>query len=275
MKISALAMASGTSRSTIHHYRNLGLLPPPERKGPRLHVYGPLHVAVLKDIARWRAEGRPLDEVRERLRRRRQPKTPSGPAPTAPGSVRARVVAAAAPLFLERGFEGVELEEILRASRTPRVTFYRHFRGKADCFLGCVDSIRYSLATASERAQLGSGGDFARETQRRVGAVLTRARGWIDLSRLLLQAEAGPDPVLAARAREGLHRMVTNAQPAIRRAQRAGHVHAGDPELLAYMSWGATLFAAYWLELRAPRAVDEATASARDFLVAALLGNRR
>ena len=152
MKIAALERASGTSRSTIHHYRNLGLLPPPERRGPKLHVYGPVHLAVLRDIARWRAEGRTLDEIRERLRRRRRTERPPSAAPRTEDPVRARVLAAAAPLFLERGFDGVEIADILRASGTPRVTFYRHFRGKPDCFLGCVDELRYSLATATERA---------------------------------------------------------------------------------------------------------------------------
>ncbi len=270
MKIAALARASGTSRSTIHHYRNLGLLPPPERRGPKLHVYGPVQLAVLRDIARWRAEGRTLDEIRERLRRRKRTELPTSTAPRTDDPVRARVLAAAAPLFLERGFDGVEIADILRASGTPRVTFYRHFRGKPDCFLGCVDELRYALATATERAQLGHGGDFLVEAGRRISAVLARARGWIDLNRLLLQTEAGADPLLAARAREGLHRMVTNAEPAIRRGQRAGKVRAGDTELLAYMSWGATLFAAYWLELRAPRAVEEASSTARDFVGAAL-----
>lgn len=267
MKMAELVTASGIDRSTIHHYRNLGLLPPPERKGPKLHVYSSTHLACLRDITKWRGEGRSLDEIRERLRLRRRP-APVADEPASSDPVRAKVLAAAAPLFLERGYDGVEVSDLLRAANVPRVTFYRHFKGKPDCFLSCVDALRFSLATPGERAEVGP--DFSRELGRRVTAVVSRARGWLDLNRLLLQTEAGADVDLSRRAREGLHRMVTNAEPAIRRAQRAGKVRRGDSELLAYMSWGATLFAAYWLELREPRAVDEAATSATDFIAAGL-----
>ncbi|MBZ5710733.1 MerR family DNA-binding transcriptional regulator [Nannocystis pusilla] len=41
MKIAELSRVSGTHRSTIHHYLDLGLLPRPETLGPRLHHFGP------------------------------------------------------------------------------------------------------------------------------------------------------------------------------------------------------------------------------------------
>ncbi len=266
MKMAELVAASGIDRSTIHYYRNLGLLPPPERKGPKLHVYGSVHLTCLRDLAKLRREGRPLHEIRERLRHHRR--VPVVDEPTSKDPVRDKVVAAAVPLFLERGYDGVEVSELLRASGVPRVTFYRHFKGKPDCFLRCVDALRYSLATPGERAQLGR--DFGRELERRITTVVSRARGWTDLNRLLLQTEAGADPELSRRAREALHRVVTNAAPALRRGQRAGRVRSGDTELLAYMSWGATLFAAYWLELRSPRSVDEAARAACEFIAAGL-----
>lgn len=270
MKMAELVVASGIDRSTIHHYRNLGLLPPPERRGPKLHVYGAAHLTCLRDITRLRRDGHSLDEIRERLRHHRR--APVTAEPVSRDPLRDRVLGAAVPLFLERGYDGVEVSDLLRASGVPRVTFYRHFRGKPDCFLSCVDALRYSLATPAERAQVGP--DFGRELERRITAVVTRARGWIDLNRLLLQTEANADPQLSRRAREALHRMVTNAEPALRRARRAGRISEGDTELLAYMSWGATLFAAYWLELRAPRAVDEAASTATRFVTAALTTRR-
>ncbi len=271
MKMAELVIASGIDRSTIHHYRNLGLLPPPERKGPKLHVYGDAHLACLRDITKLRRDGHSLEEIRERLRHHRR--TPLADEPVSNDPVRDQVLRAAVPLFLERGYEGVELRELLRASGVARVTFYRHFKGKADCFLSCVDAVRFSLAPAGERALLGR--EFGRELDRRITAVLSRARGWIDLTRLLLQTEASADAEVSGRARKALHRMVTNAEPALRRGQRAGRVRAGDTELLAYLSWGATLFAAYWLELRAPRAVDEAVLTATGFVASALSPRRR
>ena len=41
MKIGPLSARSGVSRSSIHHYLNLGLLPKPVTAGLNIHLYGP------------------------------------------------------------------------------------------------------------------------------------------------------------------------------------------------------------------------------------------
>src|SRR6185503_10731385 len=67
MKIAELERVSGVGRSTLHHYLNLGLLPPPERLGPKLHLYGPAHIEGLRQIRRLQRRGLSLTQMKARL----------------------------------------------------------------------------------------------------------------------------------------------------------------------------------------------------------------
>src|ERR1700759_4511692 len=67
MKIAALEKRAGTRRSTIHHYMNLGLLPPCQVAGPKLHLFGEEHVAVLLEIRRLRERGLALRDIAPRV----------------------------------------------------------------------------------------------------------------------------------------------------------------------------------------------------------------
>ncbi|MCY1064859.1 MerR family transcriptional regulator [Nannocystis sp. RBIL2] len=115
MKIAELSRVSGTHRSTIHHYLDLGLLPRPETLGPRLHHFGDEHVERLREIKALRAQGLGLGEIRQRLATRLRPRTPhKRPRRRRDGASDRRAA------LLERGFKGArELWKLGRSSR-PR-----------------------------------------------------------------------------------------------------------------------------------------------------------
>lgn len=244
MKIAELSRVSGTHRSTIHHYLDLGLLPRPETVGPRLHHFGPEHVERLREIKALRAQGLGLAQIRQRLATRPRPRA----APRRPrrrrevaGDRRAAILDAAARLFLERGFDGADVQAIARAAGVGKATVYRLFAGKSELFVECLDRLRFTLVPAETRAQAESGLPFADEARLRAQAVLSRYGAYRTMTNLLGTTAHGRDPEVAARAREALHRMVTNAEPSLRRAMAAGALRRGDSELWAYMLWGALL----------------------------------
>ncbi|MCY0989501.1 MerR family transcriptional regulator [Nannocystis sp. ILAH1] len=123
MKIAELSRVSGTHRSTIHHYLDLGLLPRPETLGPRLHHFGPEHVERLREIKALRAQGLGLAEIRERLATRPRVRTPPRrQRRRREGATdrRSAILDAAARLFLDRGFEGADVQSIARAAGVAR-----------------------------------------------------------------------------------------------------------------------------------------------------------
>lgn len=56
-------------------------------------------------------------------------------------ATRAALVAAARPLFAQRGYSAVGTEEIVRAAGVTRGALYHQFRGKEDLFLAVVEEV--------------------------------------------------------------------------------------------------------------------------------------
>jgi AcrR family transcriptional regulator len=242
MKIADLEHASGVTRSTIHHYLNLGLLPAPRIEGPKLHLFGPTHVARLKEIRRLRDGGWALARIRERFTRStletRPPEAEPGPHL---GGMRQRIAARATVLFAERGYEGVRLADLARELGIGKATLYRHFPNKEALFVDCVERVRFTLIPKEARETNERRTSLDDQVQHRAAAVLANFTAFRTLSNLLSSVAEGRDAKLAAKARAELHGMVTNAVPLIERMIRAKLVRSVDPELLAYMLWFALM----------------------------------
>jgi len=265
VKIAELCRISGAHRSTVHHYLNLGLLPAPRTLGPKLRHFGAEHVERLAAIQRLRAEGLGLLEIRGRLAPVRvRVARPRAVRPAA-SEVRSAILDAAAPLFRERGYDGVGVVAIARAAGVAKATLYRHFVGKRELFVECLDRLRFSLATPEQRAH-ARGLPFAAEAELRARAVLSRFAAYRDMSDLLGAAARGRRVDIAVRAREAMHRMITDAEPSLRRAVAAGQVRGRDSELLAYMLWGALLALGDRLALDSRYGLDEALAGYLEFI---------
>jgi AcrR family transcriptional regulator len=73
-------------------------------------------------------------------------------------ATREALIAAARPLFAERGFAGVGTEEIVRSARMTRGALYHHFEGKEDLFRAVYEDVERELV---ERIAAGAlpGGD--------------------------------------------------------------------------------------------------------------------
>jgi AcrR family transcriptional regulator len=61
-------------------------------------------------------------------------------------ATRAALIAAARPLFAQRGFAGVGTEEIARAAGVTRGALYHHFEGKRELFEAVYERIEIELA---------------------------------------------------------------------------------------------------------------------------------
>src|SRR3954447_8723246 len=69
-------------------------------------------------------------------------------------ATRAALVAAARPLFAERGFAGVGTEEIVRAAGVTRGALYHHFSGKDGLFLAVFEQVERELTERIARGAL-------------------------------------------------------------------------------------------------------------------------
>jgi AcrR family transcriptional regulator len=268
MKIAELCRVSGVHRSTVHHYLNLGLLPAPRTLGPKLRHFGPEHVERLRQIQELRAQGLGLAQIRRRLGvpRSRPARVPARPRGPEQDTARTGLLEVAARLFLERGFDGVRVEEIARAAGVGKASVYRQFAGKSELFVACIDRLRWTLVPAELRAAVAAGVPPHAEARTRALAVLSNIDAYRSMNDLLGAAARGRRADVAASAREALHRMVTNAEPSLRRAIAAGLIRGRDSELLAYMLWGALLALGDRLALDDRYDIDEVLAHYLEFV---------
>jgi AcrR family transcriptional regulator len=273
MKIAELVRVSGTTRSTIHYYASVGLLPPPRRRGPKLHVYGARHVRRLRELSARRADGASIAELKRRYERRGRDAGDEASRPRARRRRRAaddvlrdEIRGAAARAFVASGYEAVRVDDLARALGISKTTFYACFPSKADLFVDCLDHLRLAVIGPGERATVGPTTPFADELRARARAVLGHAGAYRMMTSLLAEAAERGDRDLARRARQARHLMITGAQPMFERAIAAGQCRSIDAELLSYMAWGALMAVADRLALDGRYAIDVALRVLLDFV---------
>ena len=89
-------------------------------------------------------------------------------------ATRAALIAAARPLFAERGFAGVGTEEVVRAAGVTRGALYHQFADKRDLFAAVFEQVEAEVTQRTARAAVASGASDPLAVLR-VGAV-----GWLE-----------------------------------------------------------------------------------------------
>jgi AcrR family transcriptional regulator len=87
-------------------------------------------------------------------------------------ATRAALVAAARPLFADRGYAGVGTEEIVRAAGVTRGALYHHFADKKDLFRAVYEDVERELVE-----QIAAG---ARSAADPVEALRAGSQAWLD-----------------------------------------------------------------------------------------------
>jgi AcrR family transcriptional regulator len=153
LSIAELVDSTGVPAATIHYYLRNGLLPMPVRTAPNRFSYDDRHVQglrlirtlrerrrlslpmirrILPDLLRLEATEAFLPEMWDRAlaprmaRRARPPST--------------RLLEAAKEAFAVRGYDAVNVDEICRAARIAKGSFYRHYRSKELLFFAAAES---------------------------------------------------------------------------------------------------------------------------------------
>lgn len=152
--IAELVEKTGIPATTIHHYRNAGLLPPPERVAANRFRYGERHVQALRLIRVLRDRRRlPLPTIREVLPELIDASGDEEAFHTdtweaaltgrseVPDAARERILAAAVDLFAARGYGVVAVSDVAARAGTAKGSVYRHFESKEALFAAAVESV--------------------------------------------------------------------------------------------------------------------------------------
>lgn len=166
LTVTQLAERSGVGVPSIHHYRRLGLLPPPVPVAANRFRYDERHVEALQAIRLLRERrGLSLAAIREVLpdvlsASDQQAFRPemwdavlaiSEMADGDHDEVRTRLLAAARSAFVARGYAGVNVEQLCQRAGIAKGSFYRYFASKEAVYVAAARSVADEVALSVGR----------------------------------------------------------------------------------------------------------------------------
>jgi len=101
-------------------------------------------------------------------------------------ATRSALVAAARPLFAERGYAGVGTEEIVRSAGVTRGALYHHFEGKRELFEAVYEGIEAELAQRIAAGALEANASSPLEAMRAGAEMFLAACTEPDVQRIVL-----------------------------------------------------------------------------------------
>ncbi len=174
LTIAELVAETNVPPATIHYYLRHGLLPHPKRVASNRFAYDERHVQGLRLIRTLRERrGLPLPMIRRilpellRLEGEEAFRPEMWDRALAPRMSRRRVprdrlLDAAREAFVRRGYADVNVDDICRAARIAKGSFYRHYRSKEAVFFTVAESLAADVG-ARFMQEVGSSGEVGSE----------------------------------------------------------------------------------------------------------------
>ena len=257
MKIGQLAKDSGVSRSSIHHYLNIGLLGEPIRAGLNLHLYDASHLARLIEIKALREIKKlPLKTIKVLLEDpnrkafqlseeegRADGKQAMGLGPTVgkgdgPASKKQRILDVATEMFGRKGYEAVRISDIAAALHMGKATFYEYFPTKEELFVACIDGLSLAVVPREKWEEINRETDFFPKFEKRARAFLEAFESYWGILNLAQSVSSKTGSALAEKGMKAIRHMTFPLSREIKDAQQAGVVRDIDPELASYFLLG-------------------------------------
>jgi len=291
MKIAQLCRRSGFTRSTIHHYLNIGLLHSPQKTGLNLSLYDESHLARLGQIRRMKEAGHSLSQIKEIMTDRKVPAggpsmaddnrdslpylEPVGEESHAKKEAqkkREMILDTAIELFSRKGYENTKISDITDALHMGKGTFYVYFKNKEELFIECIDRLTMIIVPQEAWDDIRKEKDYIRRGYRRGIAFLNAFPGFRGILNLLRIALGGDDPRLAQKARETFKILSTPMIKDIQKAVADGIMRPDiDEEFAGYFLLVIAEGLGYWQMMDSRYTTEEGMELLSDFFSRGLL----
>lgn len=155
---------------------------------------------------------------------------------------RRRVLQAAGELVAKRGYGNVTVELIVKRARVSYKTFYRHFRGKEECFLAFYDDY---MASAQEQIEAALAAHAASAWPEQVIVALRALFQLICADPLLARAAIVEAPTVGAVIIDRYVAATRGLSPLLRRGREFSDRRDELPQTLEDTLAGGVLWSAY------------------------------
>ncbi len=265
MKIGDLSKISGISRSSIHYYLRIELLPPPEKKIGKIAYYGEEHLELLKQIKSMRSEGLSLHIIKQFLSNKSD-KDPSlvVQIPKAPKTqIRDKelkkrlIIEAAAKVFSEKGYFQTKISDITDELGIGKSSFYLSFKNKEEVFLACIDNIFQDL-WKEDFPKINKETDLQNKLRMRGYAFLRAYPRIKDILLLARAALVGNKDNMSQKFDDITAKIASPVIQDLKMLNDLGLYEKFDPELTAFAMIGAAEAVAYRLTMDNKYTFEEA-----------------
>lgn len=140
---------------------------------------------------------------------------------------RQRIIAQAAPIFNQRGYEGCSIQAIMEATGLEKGGIYRHFESKEELAAEAFD-YAWTFASTKRRQNLDGIADHADRLKQHIANFVTRTGlpGGCPLLNTAVDADNG-NPVLRDRVRKALRNWQTMLRTTLEDGIGAGTIRQG------------------------------------------------
>ncbi|MBU0991029.1 MAG: MerR family transcriptional regulator [Proteobacteria bacterium] len=256
MKIGDLSKISGISRSSIHYYIRIELLPPPEKKIGKIAYYGEKHLELLKQIKTMRDEGLSLYIIKQifsnKLNKDLSLSVQKQKAPKA--QIRDKelkkqmIIEAAAKVFSEKGYFQTNISDITDALGIGKSSFYLSFKNKEEVFFACIDRIFQDL-WKKDFKKINKETDFSNKFRLRGYAFLKAYPRIKDILLLARAASVGNEDNVSQKFDDITAKIASPVLKDLKIVNDLGIYEKFDPELTAFAMVGAAEAVAYRLTM--------------------------
>ncbi len=181
MRISELSEVSRVSKSKIHYYVRIGLLPPPLETRPNLYRYSQAHLHRLERIIHLKETANlPLEKIMKVLKKDStttdkdlsltnldRGQLEAHDFQNTRQIKRVQIIDKATMLFFQLGYEAVRISDITDALKMGKGTFYLHFKSKKELFLACFDRLSLLLIPIEKQDEIRDEKDFFKRNIKR------------------------------------------------------------------------------------------------------------
>jgi len=141
---------------------------------------------------------------------------------------RRKIVAAAAPIFNQRGYEGSSLADLMAATGLKKGGIYRHFSSKEELAAAAFD-YTWQAAQDARLAHLDEKASAIEQLKQSIANfihVRSPIAGGCPILNTAVEADDG-NPILRARASDALRSWVARLQLMVKRAAKQGDIREG------------------------------------------------
>ena len=195
------------------------------------------------------------------------------PVPEGKEATRQRILDAATEVFSEKGYHGSAVDDIVKASKTSKGSFYFHFPSKQEIFFALVDRLIVALARSTEEAIQRESGALAKVSAAldTVFRTFSRHRS---LAKILLVSGVGLGKAFDERLFAIHARFADAIKSHLDEAVGEGSIPPIDTELTAYVWMGAVNeVIVRWLYTGKPEPLEGALDSLRELLLRSIRAN--